>query len=136
MKSLPSKLVAASVALLALAGLTACNRQAVDPPPADIVFLQGQVDQLLVGLNSGGNLANCLRLNSHVAGQYALIEVVCDEGRRLEFVCHARQSTVIRGHIESIPRDGKLMTEEQIMVAVGAPQMEAWMLVDKRDHPH
>ncbi len=134
MKSWNSKLIASSVALLVLSALSACNRDPVDPPAADAAFLQGLVDQDLATIPSGGNLVNCLRLNTHVAGQYALIEVVCDGGERLEYVYHASQRTVFKGHVWYAPAGGQLMTEEQIMGTVGAPQMEAWMLVDMRDN--
>ncbi len=138
MKSLRSKLVVAS-ALVLLSGLSACNRESVDAPPApaaDGVYLQGLVDQDLANIPSGGNLVNCLRLNTHVAGQYALIEVLCDGGERLEYVYHASGRTVFVGKVWYANKDIPLLTEEQIISDIGAPQMEAWMLIDMRDRPH
>ncbi|MBP9809788.1 hypothetical protein KBF38_15920 [bacterium] len=134
MKSLRSNLIAASVALLALAGLTACNREPVEPPAADGAFLQGLVDQDLANIPAGGNLVNCLRLNTHIAGQYALIEVVCDGGEKLEYIYHASGRAVFVGKVWYVNKDIPPLTEEQIMSGVGAPQMEAWMLIDKRDN--
>ena len=133
MKSWYSKLIAAS-ALLLLSGLSGCNREPVDPPAADGAYLQGLVDQELANIPSGGNLVNCKRLNTHVAGQYALIEVVCDDGERLEYIYHASARTVFVGKVWYINQGIAPLTEEQIMSDVGAPQMEAWMLVDMRDN--
>lgn len=136
MKSLRSKLIVAS-ALLALSGLSACNREPVDAPPAaaaDGAYLQTLVDRDLSNIPSGGNLVNCKRLNTHVAGQYALIEVVCDDGERLEYIYHASGRTVFTGRVWYVNKDIPPLTEEQIMNDVGAPQMEAWMLIDMRDN--
>lgn len=123
------------LAALLLAGLSGCNREPVDPPAADGAYLQGLVDRDLAKIPSGGNLVNCLRSATHVAGQYALIEVVCDGGEKLEYIYHASGRTVFTGHVWYANKDIPLLTEEQIMSEVGAPQMEAWMLVDMRDHP-
>lgn len=136
MKPWYSKLIVAS-ALVLLSGLSACNREPVDAPPApaaDGAYLQGLVDRDLSNIPSGGNLVNCKRLNTHVAGQYALIEVVCDDGERLEYVYHASGSTVFVGRVWYVNKDIPPLTEEQIMSGVGAPQMEAWMLTDMRDN--
>jgi hypothetical protein len=54
-------------------------------------------------------------LNTHVAGQYALIEVVCDGGERLEYVYHASGRTVFTGKVWYANKDIPLLTEEQIM---------------------
>jgi hypothetical protein len=118
-----------------LACLGGCDREPVDPPAADGVFLQGLVDRDLANRPSGGNLVNCLRSATHVAGQYALIEVVCDGGEKLEYVYHASGRTVFVGKVWYANKDIPLLSEEQIMAGVGAPQMEAWMLVDMRDRP-
>jgi len=137
MKPWYSKLITASVLVL-LAGLSACNREAVEPPSApaaDGVFLQGLVDQDLAKIPSGGNLVHCLRSATHVAGQYALIEVICEGDERLEYVYHASGRTVFTGRVWYANKAIPLLTEEQIMTGVGAPQMEAWMLIDMRDRP-
>lgn len=134
MKSCYANLLGAVVALLLLTGLTACNRQPEDPPAADGAFLQTLVDRDLARIPTGGNLVNCQRTNTHVAGRYALIEVSCDKGERLEYAYYASERQVYSGHVFYSGAGAPLATEEQIMIAVGAPQMEAWMLVDKRDH--
>lgn len=136
MKSLRLNRLAAFVALLALLGLTACRREPVEPPAADGAYLQGLVDQDLARIPSGGNLVNCLRSATHVAGQYALVEVVCDGGERLEYLYHASGRKVFAGRVWYVNKDIPPLTEEQIMARIGAPQMEAWMLVDMRDHPY
>lgn len=123
------------LAALLLAGLGGCNREPVDPPAADGGYLQGLVDQELANIPSGGNLVNCLRSATHVAGQYALIEVICAGDERLEYLYHASGRTVFKGRVWYANKAIPLLTEEQIMAGVGAPQMEAWMLVDMRDRP-
>jgi len=120
---------------LLLASLGGCNREPVDPPAADGAYLQGLVDRDLANIPSGGNLVNCLRSATHVAGQYALIEVICAGDERLEYLYHASSRTVFVGKVWYANKDIPLLTEEQIMAGVGAPQMEAWMLIDMRDHP-
>jgi len=134
MKPRYAKLLGSIVALLLLAGLAACSRQPQDPPAADGAFLQTLVDRDLARIPTGGNLVNCQRTNTHVAGQYALIEVSCDNGERLEYAYYASKNQVYRRHVFYSAAGAPLATEEQIMTAVGAPQMEAWMLADKRDH--
>jgi hypothetical protein len=120
---------------LLLAGLGGCNPEPVDPPAADGGYLQGLVDQELANIPSGGNLVNCLRSATHVAGQYALIEVICAGDERLEYLYHASGRTVFTGRVWYANKDIPLLSEEQIMAGIGAPQMEAWMLVDMRDRP-
>ena len=133
MKPFSLRFLASALVLLLLSVLGACSRQPVDPPAADGVFLQTLVDLDLAKIPTGGNLVNFQRTNTHVAGQYSLIEVSCDNGERLEYAYYASQRKVYSGHVFYSAAGAPLATEEQIMAGIGAPQMEAWMLVDKRD---
>jgi hypothetical protein len=106
-----------------------------EPPPANKQYIESLVDQVIALRQVEHPGENCTRKATHIAGQFALIEVACSNDNNVEVGFHARDRKVFRQKVWSHVGSSGAVTEDQLILELGAPQMEAWMLIDMREHP-
>jgi len=127
-------LTAALLAMLQLSGITGCSGHKDDTPVADLTYLAALAQRQVNSENAQPGGRNCKIVGNYGAGSYALIEAFCADGSYVEIGYKADMRVVQRTHTWRAPDAKSRVKEEDLMVDIDAPQMEAWMLIDKRDH--
>jgi len=115
--------------------LTGCSGKKPDCPVADLTYLAALAQRQVQNENSQPGGRQCRIVGNYGAGSFVLVEALCADGSYVEIGYRADMRVVQRTHTWRA-RDAKSrIKEEDIIVDLDAPQMEAWMLIDKRDHP-
>lgn len=123
-------LLALLAALQLIAGCTPA-----EPPDADKRYLEDRVDYVIAIRRAVDPSEICARTSTAVAGQFVLVQVTCISGQNIEVGFHASGRNVYRQMVWLNEKKSDKVTEERLMLELGAPQMEAWMLIDMRDRP-
>jgi len=127
-------LTTALVATLQLIVTTGCSRRADDAPVADLIYLSAQAKRVVDDLNAQSDGHDCKIVGNYGAGEYVLTEASCADGSYVEIGYKANMRAILVGVIWLAPDAKSRVKEEDLMLDIHAPQMEAWMLIDKRDH--
>jgi len=122
------------LAVLELTGLTGCSRHEAEPASIDLAYSAAAAKRSLDS-ETAQTGRKCRIVGNYGAGQYALIEASCEDGGFIEYGYYGSNRVLSLAHVWRAKDAAARVTEEDLMLDLSAPQMEAWMLIDKRDRP-